>query len=132
MYGWLILIFGIRSVFCDLHLTVSFVSKCPDHSCVLLPEGHGKPDSHHHVGGAAIFRGENGQEIIPHLGKHRKPGGTAGRKHSRINSKQTADNCFVLQLKEENTFLLERSKHSPAADKQKNQTPSTGTYKQLQ
>jgi len=34
---------------------------------LVLPEGHGEPHSHHHVGGAAVLRGENAQEITPHL-----------------------------------------------------------------
>lgn len=34
---------------------------------VLLPERHGKPDSHHHEGGPSVFWIEDGQEVTPHL-----------------------------------------------------------------
>lgn len=34
---------------------------------MILPEGHREPHSHHHVGGAAILRGENSLKITPHL-----------------------------------------------------------------
>lgn len=32
-----------------------------------LPERHGEPDSHHHVGDPAVLRVENSQEVAPNL-----------------------------------------------------------------
>lgn len=43
---------------------------------LFLPEGHGEPHGHHHVGGAAVLRGENRLEVTPHL-----QGDTRGRRH---------------------------------------------------
>lgn len=37
---------------------------------LISPEGHREPNSHHHVGGAAVLRGENSLEITPHLEEH--------------------------------------------------------------
>lgn len=34
---------------------------------LMLPEGHGEPHSHHHVGGATVLGRENGLEVTPHL-----------------------------------------------------------------
>ena len=37
---------------------------CPEE---VLPEGHGEPHGHHHVGGAAVLWGEDGQEVTTYL-----------------------------------------------------------------
>lgn len=47
-------------------LPLGEVSEYAD-DCAVLPEGHGEPHGHHHVGGAAVLGRENGLEVIPHL-----------------------------------------------------------------